>query len=229
MRTFVVIPTLYKSPKTLHALIDQLQTEVGVHKVYIYNNTEGNLPIKEGGKVRVFPSPGRTVYEMWNDAKWYINYAFPDKEKNIAFLNDDIAIIPNTMYKLESMLRKYPDVAIVYPDHRTSILLQVEPEIDYTDTTAGGGGMTGYCFMMKGELDIPPVDQNFQLYWGDDDLVKQTIKAGYRVARVNGLPIEHGGSVTIKTLPSGKLTQMMESDRAYFNLKYGENRERVIV
>lgn len=226
MRTFVVIPTAYKSVDTLTALLENLERDVSIYRIYVMNNTDKELPIKEG-KTRVLWSSGRTIYQMWNDAWHYIKISFTrDEAINIAFLNDDIALRPNSIAVMERWLRADDQLAAICPEPSFSInaVTDAVPFVKYTETTAGDGGMTGYCFMVKGELDLPPIDENLTLYWGDDDLVKQIKKAGYKIGQLIGLPVEHTGSATIKLMNSDERWNIMEKDRKYFNEKYGESR-----
>lgn len=171
---------------------------------------------------------GMSIYQIWNDFRRRYEYY----NGYLAFLNDDIEILPGTLGLMVRALEEAPsEVAIVYPDARYSNLTELPKEINltYTETTGGDGGMTGYCYMMRTGLFIPYIDENLTLYWGDDDLVKQTLAKGYKIAQIDKLPIIHAGSYTIRKMDQGEWNTTMEKDRAYFNQKYRENRSPVIV
>lgn len=220
MKTFVVIPTLLKS-NLLDDLIATLHYEK-INQIFVLNNTNEPFTYVDYN-VQVLDFKGYTIYEMWNRAWEYIRYNYPKEELNIAFLNDDIELVPKSITSLAYYLRKYSDLAAIYPDVNAHEV-NLDGNIEYTNTTAGAGGMTGFAFMLKGELDIPYIDENLKLYWGDDDLVKQILLKDYKIACLKGLPIKHAGSTTIKTLNPAERYKIMEQDMIYFNKKYNENR-----
>lgn len=225
MKTFVVIPTRFKS-NLLDDLVTSLHFDKSIDQIYILNNSN-ELYTYIDYKVQVLDFNNYSIYEMWNRIWDYIRYNYPKQELNIAFLNDDIEIQPNAIKIMAMWLRMDANVAAVYPDYDAPWDNSLEMSMRYTESTAGAGGMSGYCFMIKGELDIPFIDENLKLYWGDDDIVKQIGLKGYKIGRILGLPIKHTGSVTIRTLNPEERNKIMEADRQYFNQKYGENREPV--
>jgi hypothetical protein len=228
MKTFAVIPTKFESMDTLRKLIQNIHADNSIFRAYVLDNS-GNEPLgRNTMKIRELSYPNYTIYEMWNSARRYIQDTYPKEELNIAFLNDDIELKDNALSLMSRELRREKDVAIVFPDPTVSWDSGPTGTLTPTDTTFGAGGMTGFCFMMKGELDIPYVDENLKLYWGDDDLVKQTIAKGYKICRIDGLPIQHIGSVTINKMNYTQRIRMMGADRTYFNTKYNENRSPVL-
>lgn len=237
MKTFVVIPTQFKSRETLVSLLETFEVDKAVYRVYLMDNTgrEDDLEnplVWKFSKTVPLPSSNMTIYEMWNRAWEYIRYNYFKDELNIAFLNDDIMIRPdplNSEYMgiMAEFLRADSSVAAVYPDYMSEWNSSGLYTMQYTESTFGHGGMAGFCFMLKGELDIPYIDEKLKLYWGDDDLVKQIAIKGYNIGRIVGLPIQHIGSVTINQMDRTERYRIMEEDRQYFNQKYGENREPV--
>lgn len=225
----VCIPTLGISPH-LENLVRTLMTDKSVGYIEIMNN--GNLDLSAYSYdpwfeehlpyVVVQDTQGKSIYEMWNDFR-----VRQDWNNYTAFLNDDIVIKPETLTLLRDALENDPTMAITYPDYAALWDYKPSGGIVYTDTTAGAGGMAGFCYMLRPNTKIPLIDENLKLYWGDDDLVKQVISQGYKIGRVSGLPILHAGSYTINRMDSGERNRLMEADRAYFNQKYGENRSPV--
>lgn len=235
MRTIVVIPTKGLSP-FLVPLVRGLAWDHGIHHIQILNNSNIDLEFTKDLGLENSQLPLISVQNMWNYSIYGMwNYVWEREKKiggefNIAFLNDDIELSPYSIYTMARILRAQDDLAIVYPDVAAGppvSLFNKEYPITYTETTGGAGGMTGFCFMLKGELDIPYIDENLKLYWGDDDLVAQTIKQGYKIGQIGGLPILHAGSFTIRQMDNIERLKLMESDRQYFNTKYGQNRSPV--
>lgn len=225
MKTFVFIPTKY--PSTIFVdLVLSLSKDPSITKIVIMNN--GNEDIEGSGNIEVWDMRDLTIYEMWNRAIEYVQYNNPKTKTNIAILNDDIAILDDTIGSLVEYLRKDNSLGIISPDPNgtywsAGIKADWGDPIE-TNTTAGAGGITGYCFIVKGEI-APTIDENLKLYWGDDDLVRKVIDKGYKAAYLKGMPIYHIGSMSIKKMDGSKRQQIMESDRQYFNQKYKEHRE----
>lgn len=228
--TIVIIPTKYAIDHLLNLLeriklddIDQIVILDNGHTkenwARIYNWGQKNIWLE------IFKVPTMTIYEMWNWGwKYAKGYAGLHIGVNVAFLNDDIDIWPDSISEMAHFLRSTPGLAAVSLDpNRTETM----PYVQIVDTTAGAGGMAGFAFMIKGELPIPFIDENLKLYWGDDDLVKQIRHAGYEVGVIRGLPVEHAGSLTIRQMDSEQRRRIMEQDRLYFNQKYNEHREPV--
>lgn len=236
-KTFAVIPTKFKSGNLLYDLIGVLNKDPSIYRIYILDNTGDTPSYRNTTKVRELPYPRYTIYEMWNGIWQYIQKLYPKDILNIAFLNDDIKLPTNGIQALAHNLRIRPELGIIYPDVNGSWdlpygLVQgiANPfyEVQYTNTTGGAGGMTGFCFVLKAELGIPYIDENLKLYWGDDDLVKQTIAKGYKVGKLVGMPIQHVGGMTTGKMERGEWNRLMEADRRYFNKKYNEYRSPVI-
>jgi hypothetical protein len=234
MKTFAIIPTQLAAPLTLDKLLFGLSFDL-VDKVFVLDNRKEKTPfIREYSfkKEEWIDSYGMTIYQMWNDTWKVIKEHYPDEELNIAFLNDDIEIKSGSLGVLSHFLRRDNILAAICPDYDSPWhdlpYGMYNPEMNhsvvYTNSTFGDNGMSGFCFMLKGELDIPYVDENLKLYWGDDDLVKNISKMGYKIGKLIGMPINHIGSVTIRQMNPAERANQMEKDRAYFNQKYGESR-----
>jgi len=241
MKTYVVIPTKL-FPPYLDQLLGTLELDRSIEKIYLVVNDAtprillrnhttcgDNVP-----EIERINGVGLSIYEMWNKVWDHIKLNNPFTPFNIAFLNDDIELKPNTIMLLAHNLRGsyYKDLAVLSPDINASWnkpeywfngMANPFIDIEYTEITAGAGGMTGYCFIVKGEIDFK-FDENLRLYWGDDDLVKQMILKGYKVGKLLELPIKHHTSTTISQMNPAERVNIMEKDRAYFNQKYGEQR-----
>lgn len=214
-----VIPTKNESP-LLKKVIKTLDQRV--HKIYVYNNSD-KKDIGLPPWVETIHTPKLSIYEMWNRGIELADYEF--YKPHILILNDDIEFEPHVPSVLSAYLLRDPLLAISFPDDQ-ALFDTGEYSLRYTTTTGGAGGMSGFCFMVKGEYDFR-IDENLKLYWGDDDLVKQVSNRGFKIARVVGLPILHSGSYTINRMDGFERRNLMEADRRYFNQKYGESREPV--
>jgi hypothetical protein len=224
--TVVVIPTRYQS-RMLISLMGSVLSDPSVIKVIIFNNncSEGYSKIledlKNDSKVEVVVTPQLSVYQMWNWG-WKMAKLYSEKV-NVAILNDDVFFWPLTLFKMAEFLRREDDVAVVYPDYDTPLDSNLN-ELTLRDSrsTQGDGGMAGFCFMLKGELPIPYIDENFGWYYGDDDFVKQVDLAGYKIKRIAGLSVDHNWGQSSKLRDD--LVPTILKDQEYFNQKYSENR-----
>ncbi len=221
MTVVAVIPTKGKSPY-LNSLIKTLDQHVD--DIFIYNNSD-KPDIGLPPWVKTWHTPNLSIYEMWN--KGLDKAEFEYYQPHVLVLNDDVEFGSYLPAVLSAYLLRDPELAITFPDYDTTEDTG-SYSLKYTSTTAGAGGMSGFCFMIKSELRLM-IDENLKLYWGDDDLVKQVIAKGYKIARIVGLPVKHAGSYTIKQMDVEERRAIMEADRVYFNQKYNENREPVMI
>lgn len=214
MKVTAIIPTKTKTPQ-FDSIINTLDISQ-VDDVVVFNNGDRKL---NATWYEIRNAEGYSIYQMWNEG---LNLS-DNRGSHALILNDDIEFKPWMVSFLSAYLDRDNSLGIVFPDYDA----QEDTgsyNLRYTETTAGDGGMSGFCFMIRKNLHLR-VDESLKLYWGDDDLVKQTIAAGYKVARVVGLPVSHEGSYTINQMDRHVRQVLMEADRIYFNQKYGENRE----
>lgn len=127
------------------------------------------------------------IYRMWNEG---LDTARRCGASEVAILNDDIAILPGTLPLLATVLRSEPDLGVVYPDVNAPWQLPNVPLIEDTTGTWGPGGMTGFCFLFRAELPVR-FDEGYHWWYGDDAFERDVRSAGFRVARVRGVPIRH--------------------------------------
>lgn len=183
-----VIPTRYEPPE-LDVLLPRLWHD-------------GVLPF-----VMRSEDYGHAIYRMWNAG---VAAARAAGATEIAILNDDVTLPSGALPLMARLLRSAPDVGVVYPDCRDLGL--AGPELTGTVGTWGAGGMTGFAFMFRAELDIP-FDEGFGWWYGDDAFEEAARVAGWRVCRVNGLPVRHAanGSASRRW---AELAPIIEADRA---------------
>ncbi len=183
-----VIPTRYRPPELtalLHVLADD------VVRVHVLDSAQY----------------GHAIYRMWNAG---VQLARSNGATEIAILNDDVRLLPGTLQALATALRSEPDVAVVYPDERASVLAPMG--LQSTEGTWGSGGMTGFAFMFKVELPLPGFDEAYGWWYADDAWERDVRAAGYRVCRAVGVPVGHtpNGSASKRW---DELAPVIEADR----------------
>lgn len=185
--TVVVIPSRYER-KRLRRLVLPLLREAQV--IVLDNGHEPPLT-PYGPQMTVVDAPGDSIYRMWNRG-WQMARAQWPVRVNVAIINDDIQIIPGTIRLLARALRAEPRIGCVYPDASVrSARLPIQVSYTTEWDPAGGRSMTGFCFMFKGELDLPPFDEGMEWWYGDSEFDESVKLAGYGVARIDKVPITH--------------------------------------
>jgi GT2 family glycosyltransferase len=182
--TVVVIPSRYE-PSRLVALALPLLREA---EVIVLDN--GHEPPLDEPRLTVVDARGDGIYRMWNRG-WQMALE-RHNPVNVAILNDDIKILPGTIRMLAAALRNEPLIGCVYPD--ASVRSAYLPHsMKYTTEwdPAGGRSLTGFCFMFKGELPLPPFDEGMEWWYGDSEFDESVKLAGYGVARIDKVPIIH--------------------------------------
>ena len=168
-------------PETIHALADCV-------------NQDDNL--------RIFNAVDQTIYHMWNRG-WKMAVEETDGGPvNVAILNNDITIPPGFLSLMRKALRSAANVWAVYPDYNLKVKDGVntnEFRLKPTQGTYQHGGMCGWAFMLRGEIvnyGMPYVDERFEWWYGDDDIVRNITSRGKKVCRVSGLPLDHINEAT---------------------------------
>ena len=149
-----------------------------------------------GCQILPYDSDPPNISNMWNLGLDSAPYAAGGNPYSVAVLNDD---------------------AIVPPDWFERIVT----EMKYHGAAAGcarrthDDRMAGYAFVLDGEKGLR-ADEQFQWWYGDDDLQRRAEQAG-GVVYVGGLDVEHRhpNSTTV-----GLLADIAEADRLRFMRKW---------
>ena len=210
MRIVAVIPTRYE-PDRLEALLAVVRPEVDLCLVL----DNGHDPsITDAIDVR-----GLGIYAMWNKG-WHMAREWADGGPfDLAVLNDDIVVLPGTLPFLSAALRADDSLGAVTPQagHELSIGLPSsirymsesgKPGIDRDPTT--GRTINGYCFVFRGELELPPFDEGMEWWYGDSEFDESVKLAGYGCAVIDRVPIEHNRTAIGERRPD--LIPAMERD-----------------
>ncbi len=134
------------------------------------------------------------IHCMWNVG---VARAREEGATEIAVLNDDITILPGTLPLLARALRSDPGLAIVYPDVQAEWCLPTTFDLELTSGIITEDAMTGFCFMFRAELPLPPFNEKYFYHYGEAEFEEITRRMGYQVARVRGVPIRHVGGASM--------------------------------
>lgn len=189
MTTIAVIPSRYE-PERLRALLKVVAPDADL-TIVLDNGHSPAFATKER-RVIVVPTVPGSIYHWWNQG-WRLAREHAPGVLNLAILNDDIRIRPGTLGYLARALRSQDDIGAVFPDARVRLThrLPATLELEVDRDPIGPRELTGYCFMFRGELPLPPFDEGYHWWYGDTQFDEGVRLAGYGVARVVGVPIEH--------------------------------------
>jgi len=142
-----------------------------------------------------------SIYQMWNFAWRTAKRQANGEPFNMAFLNNDIWYCPDSLTLLAKALRSKEDAWIVHPNWHRDLASGIDPSLrlEQTHGTFAQNGLSGSMFMLRGELlddPLPPVDEQFEWWCGDDDLVRQVALLGGKQYRVTGIPLFHENEAT---------------------------------
>ncbi len=224
--TAVVIPTISQI-ESLEKLLHTFIATKDISYIYILDNGH---PLENRQRlnawqswcprIQVIDMEGESIYRMWNFGWRTAKVVGVD---NVFILNDDAYILPGTHNILDKILHSNPAYGAVCPDYLRATsegfgeIAPIEVQGTY-----GQGGLAGFAFMLRANLEnVPYIDENLQWWYGDDDLVKNIEGANYKLVRVAGVPVDHLPGQSSKNMD---LREKIRLDNIYFNKKYGEER-----
>ena len=174
----------------------------------VYDN--GYQPPFEGAQ----EAHGWQLHRMWNDG---LDRAAQNAEGpyNVLIVNDDVEVAPDTVALLAGALRAAADNVLAFPSDRV-------PPGTWAEVEAGadlaGQTMTGWCFMLRGELGYQ-FDEQFEWWYGDSDLERTVRAAGGKVVAV-GAHAKHLDPMR-STLSNPDRLEQARGDEKRFAEKWG--------
>lgn len=188
VKVLAVIPTIGESP-----LLPDLLHLLGEEKVDVL------LLINRDGVVFTTPAttnvlwlPGLSIYREWNLGVGIAQRAGYDVA---AILNDDIELAPGALRRAAGLLVDSSMVAagLDYFDGAADR----QPALRQVRGTYRHGGVGGFAFLVKPEFYLG-VDEQFEWWGGDDDLMFQYEAQGHTVGIADGCPVTHVSETTAR-------------------------------
>ena len=178
----VIIPTMWRSPRTLKLISDLVQCDKVGEVIIVDNNPDnGNVDVQKGsGKVKII-SNGKNNYvnPSWNMGVHAAAYPL------IALCNDDINFNANKMFELE------PEAGDIFGLGVLSY--EIEREFDYPTVTPASSRAHGWgCLIMFKKEDYKPIDERLKVSFGDDWLFLNFAQR----YNINGIRVETEMSTT---------------------------------
>lgn len=219
----VAIPTII-NPERVVNLAKEYAKQNAVTSVYILDNGHKDISLivealVDEEKITVIPTHGMKLYAQWN---WAMQIAQVFSFDTVTISNDDLEIDNNLIQKLEDALFSDEDCWITYPANKSQ-----HNKLGFTMQTHGtkaDGGMDGCCFMIKVDAmyqGLPPIDENFIWWGGDDDLAMNVERLNKKQFRVLNAWVDHQNEGTVSASDEfAHLHEAKKSDIAYLRLKW---------
>jgi hypothetical protein len=220
MRTLIGIPTR-TNWEGLKALGEALWDEGYGHDVVVFNHGHHTMRGHEtlGGFPRVVFSEGWPFYRMWNEA-WRLAHA--ERYDAVTLLNDDVTLAVGSIAETLRVLSEDPDIGIVGFNWWRPVKDGAEPGMICDVYGAHRkGGIPGWAFTLRADLwgQVPPIDEAYHIWYGDDDLFQSVHAAGHRTVLALGAPVDHTPSSTLSRFP--ELLAKTDLDARRFMHRWG--------
>lgn len=199
-RTLIGIPTR-TNWQGLRALGDALWAEGYGQEIVVYDHGHRTPQAQEtlGGFTSVIFAEHWPFYRMWN-AAWQL--AGERKCDAVTLLNDDVTLAAGAIAEALRVMGTDSRIGIVGFNYMRSAAEGTISPGGIRDVYGAfrKGGLPGWAFMLRSSLwgEIPPIDENYNIWFGDDDLFQTVHAAGYRTVIAEGAPVDHATSSTFR-------------------------------
>ena len=218
MNILVAIPSR-SNLKGLNSVVNHCLNVESVGKVLIYDNGYGEGTTFPEGAERIDAS-GWAFYRMWNDG-WA--QASQGRFDAVALLNDDIQLAPGSLNEAFSVLMKNERTGLVGLNYerRTKLGVRASAGSRVVSGSYRNHGIGGHAFLVKSSTwgTVPPIDERYTLWYGDDELFANMELYGYQLEIALGAPVDHEESTTTNKHP--ELLAKTGADRDLFVSKFG--------
>lgn len=205
----------------LRSVVEHCRRDSTVVKLVVYDNgyedEEERQAIKDWG-VHV-DAVGWPFYAMWNHA-W--KTAAEEGFFCVALLNDDISLDGKSLSEAVRVLQINPQAGIVGLNYRRSVAYGTK--VGPSKTVRGSyrnGGIGGHAFLVRASTwgVVPPIDERYALWYGDDELFDNMNRHGFSLEIATGAPVDHATSTTSVKYP--ELLARTSEDEKLFRSKWG--------
>lgn len=221
MRLLVAIPTR-SNWQGLNKLGDLLWADGYGENTIIFDHGHHTAKGREtlGKFLNVVRSEGWPFYRMWNEA-W--RTAHEEGYDAVALLNDDITLAPGGLTEASRIFETDDKIGVVGLNWQRQVydgLVLNFPVVDVKGAHRRGG-IPGWAFLLRANLwgQMPPIDEAYHIWYGDDELFALTAKAGFRTVIATGVPVDHETSVTLQKHP--ELSAKSGEDHQRFVRRWG--------
>lgn len=146
----------------------------------------------------VVDARGWPFYKMWNDAwerSWRNGYTA------VAVLNDDIVLDDRSLeVAYVGLADDRCGIAGLNYDRRVAAGTDPDAGTRVASGSYRMRGVGGFAFLLRSSLwgTVPPIDERYHIWYGDDHLFASVQKAGYALKVALGAPVDHEESTTLR-------------------------------
>lgn len=165
-----------------------------------YETTAGQQTLHQHGDV--INAHGWRFYKMWNHAwKTACDYNYDA----VALLNDDIKINSQSLTEAHTVLLGDPTIGAVGLNYHRPLTetTHLKPDFLETQGTYKDGGIWGCAFLLRASTwgNVPPIDENYWLWYGDDELFINLKNHGWKCGIATNAAVFHEASTTTNMFP----------------------------
>ena len=191
--------------------LDRLQVPV---RIYDNGHDQYDAQAFLHGRSDVVNARSWKFYKMWNDG-W--RYAAEHGYQTVAFLNDDITLADESLAEAIHTLTSCSEYGLVGLNWRRRVTEGVERDAGVFPVSGSYRtyGIGGWAFVMRSDLwgAIPPIDEAYHIWYGDDELFATVEAHGYRIGLAVGAPVDHEQSATCDLFPELMAKTREDHDR----------------
>jgi hypothetical protein len=233
VRQFVHIPTIGQSPY-LPRLLQDLEY-APIERIWVLQNGRPERRpaievicrgIRPMYRCQYRYDAATSLYAGWNEAirKAQAEAQRHQQEVRLHVFNDDIVLGPNVVYKLTLALDAESDITLAgYGIHLGDGNKPISTRHRDVTGTYREGGINGCAWVLRirsTDTWVPQIDERFEWWGGDDDLVYQLVAANRRCVLFPGMWVKHPNpSLSINTVPD--LADAIERDRLRLLARWG--------
>ena len=184
-----------------------------------YDNLEDNI-LLDGDWI--VDAHGWPFYKMWNDA-WL--YASENAYDAVALLNDDIVLHSDSLEIAFEALMGGSRIGIVGLNYERRVSEGADADLGlrFARGARRNHGIGGQAFLLKSSLwgKVSPIDEEYVIWYGDDELFYNVEAAGYCLRVAMGAPVDHEESTTLNKHPELLARTGEDADR--FRSKFAQS------
>lgn len=197
------------------------------HWIRLYDNGYENLNdedflVELEASNQIIDAHRWPFYRMWNDA-W--EYAAENDFDAVALLNDDIVLHPDSLEIAFDALMAGARIGVVGLNYERRVSEGADPSLGlrYAEGARRNHGIGGQAFLLKSSLwgKVPPIDEEYVIWYGDDELFYNVEAAGYCLRVAMGAPVDHEESTTLNKHPELLARTGEDADR--FRRKFAQS------
>lgn len=198
--------------------LDALLDEPGLHRLVVYFNggmARTALKLRSENRFELVDARGWPFYRMWNEG-----LALTVNAPATLVLNNDIEWPRGALQAMAHGLLSRPDDVVCVVPNLESDAAQLG-DVGWFGPPPAKGHLGLTCCWASRQLArrVPPIDERYTSWYGDNELARNIEQAGLRVELMPGVPVQHLGERTMRLVPG--VQRARRKDRRLYESKWG--------